>query len=80
LVSGLVRNILLTIILIFFFNLTTTKKVIAIGKSLDDLGFDNPEKSRIPQSDAKSKNELDDLNDSINSMLDAISSDIEKRE
>jgi hypothetical protein len=63
-----------------FFYLTTTKKVIAIGKSLGDLDFDNPEKSRIPQSDAKLKNELDDLSDSINSMLDVILSDIEKRE
>jgi predicted signal transduction protein with EAL and GGDEF domain len=66
--------------LIFVFNRATTKKVIAIGKSLDDLGFDNPKKSRIPQSDAKPKNELDNLSDSINSMLDVISSDIEKRE
>ena len=80
LVSGLVRNILLTIILIFVFYLTTTKKVIAIGRSLGDLDFDNPAKSRIPQNDAKPKNELDDLSDSINSMLDVISSEIAERE
>lgn len=80
LISGLVRNILLAFILIFVFYRTTTKKVIAIGESLRDLDFDNPEKSRIPQSDAKSKNELDDLSDSINSMLDVISSDIRDRE
>ena len=80
LVSSVVRNVLLTIILIFVFNRTTTKRVIAIGKSLDDLEFDNPAKSRISQSGAKSKNELDDLSDSINSMLDVISSDIEENE
>ena len=80
LVSSVVRNVLLTIILIFVFNRTTTKRVIAIGKSLDDLEFDNPAQSRISQSGAKSKNELDDLSDSINSMLDVISSDIEENE
>jgi diguanylate cyclase (GGDEF)-like protein len=80
LLSGLIRNILLAFILICVFYRTTTKKVIAIGESLRDLDFDNPEKSRIPQGDAKSKNELDDLSDSINSMLDVISSDIRDRE
>ena len=80
LVSGLIRNILLAFILIFVFYRTTTKKVIAIGESLRDLDFDNPEKSRIPLSDAKSKNELDDLSDNINSMLDVISTDIRDRE
>lgn len=80
LLSGLIRNILLAVILIFVFYLTTTKKVIAISDSLHDLDFDNPEKSRIPQSDAKSKNELDDLSESINIMLDVISSDIQERE
>lgn len=83
LVSGLIRNILLAVILIFIFYLTMTKKVIAIGESLNSLNFNNPEKSRIPQRDAKSKNELDDLSNSINTMLDVISRDIkelEKRE
>ena len=72
--------VLLAFILIFVFYRTTTKKVIAIGESLRDLDFDNPEKSRIPLSDAKSKNELDDLSDNINSMLDVISTDIRDRE
>ena len=80
LISGLVRNILLAIILIFVFYLTTTKKVIAIGKSLHDLDFDNPEKSRLAKSNARFKNELDDLSDSINSMLDVMSGDINARE
>ncbi len=71
LVLGLIRNILLAVILIFLY-LTTTKKVVAIDASLNNLNFNNPKKSRILQIDATSKNTLDDLSDSIVTMLDAI--------
>ena len=80
LLSGLVRNILLAFILVFVFYRTTTKKVIAIGAALNSLDLDNPLKNRLPQSNTKQKNELDDLGDSINRLLDIIYSDIKKRE
>ena len=80
LLSGLVRNILLAFILVFVFYRTTTKKVIAIGAALNGLDLDNPLKNRLPQSNTKQKNELDDLGDSINRLLDIIYSDIKKRE
>jgi diguanylate cyclase (GGDEF)-like protein len=77
--SGLVRNILLAFILVFVFYRTTTKKVIAIATALNVLDLDNPNKNRIPQINAKQKNELDDLGDSINRLLDIIYRDIKKR-
>lgn len=80
LLSGLVRNILLAFILVFLFYRTTTKKVINIVKALNNLDLDNPSKNRIPNTNTKQKNELDDLGDSINQLLDIVHRDIQKRE
>lgn len=80
LVSGMVRNVLLAFILIFLFYYTTTKKITAISTALQDLDPSKPSSNRIPQLNVEHKNELDDLGDSINQMLEIMSSDIAQRE
>lgn len=80
LVSGMVRNVLLAFILIFLFYYTTTKKITAISTALQDLDPSKPSNNRIPQLNVQHKNELDDLGDSINQMLEIMSSDIAQRE
>lgn len=80
LVSGLVRNILLSFILIFVFYYTMTREVVGISKALVELDLNNPSKSRIPEVNHHKQTELVELGQNINRMLTVISSDIEERE
>ena len=78
-VSGLVRNILLAVALIFVFHHTITKKLVSISDRLTHVDIKNPQR-RIPESSFKKAGELRDLVHTINRMLDTIASDIEVRE
>lgn len=79
-ISGLVRNILLSIILIFVFHHTITKKLVSISKRLANVDIKNPHEHRIPEGSFKKTGELRDLVHTINRMLGIIASDIEERE
>jgi len=79
-VSGLVRNILLSFILIFVFHHTITKKLVAISNRLADVDIKNPHEHRIPEGSFKKTGELRDLVHTVNRMLGIIASDIEERE
>lgn len=80
LVTGLVRNILLSIILIFVFYYSLTKKIVDLSASLQELDLNNPDKSRITGLNHKKQTELVDLGHNINRLLDTISFDIKERE
>lgn len=79
-VSGLIRNILLSFILIFVFHHTITKKLVSISNRLADVDIKNPHEHRIPEGSFKKTGELRDLVHTINRMLGIIASDIEERE
>jgi len=79
-VSGLIRNILLSFILIFVFHHTITKKLVSISSRLADVDIKNPHEHRIPEGSFKKTGELRDLVHTINRMLGIIASDIEERE
>ncbi|MEZ5525902.1 MAG: EAL domain-containing protein [Pseudomonadales bacterium] len=78
--SGVVRNILLSFILIFVFHHTITKKLVAISSRLADVDIKNPHEHRIPEGSFKKTGELRDLVRTVNRMLGIIASDIEERE
>lgn len=79
-VSGLIRNILLSFILIFVFHHTITKKLVSISSRLADVDIKNPHEHRIPEGSFKKTGELHDLVHTVNRMLGIIASDIEERE
>jgi diguanylate cyclase (GGDEF)-like protein len=76
--SGVVRNILLSFILIFVFYYTTTKKIISISNALAQLDINHPDKNRIPEHKGHKHDELTWLVSSINHMLGIIDSDIKE--
>ena len=78
--SGLIRNILLSFILIFVFHHTITKKLVTISSRLADVDIKNPHEHRIPEGSFKKTGELRDLVHTVNRMLGIIASDIEERE
>jgi diguanylate cyclase (GGDEF)-like protein len=80
LVSGVVRNILLSFILIFVFYYTVTKKIIGLSSSLQDLDLNQPSKSQIPAIEQGKQDELVDLGHNINRLLETIAGDIKNRE
>lgn len=79
-ISGLIRNILLSFILIFVFHHTITKKLVSISNRLADVDIKNPHEHRIPEGSFKKTGELHDLVHTVNRMLGIIASDIEERE
>jgi len=78
--SGVVRNFLLSFILIFVFHYTITKKLVLISNRLAVVDIKNPHEHRIPEGSFKKTGELRDLVHTINRMLGIIASDIEERE
>jgi len=78
--SGVVRNFLLSFILIFVFHHTITKKLVSISNRLAVVDIKNPHEHRIPEGSFKKTGELRDLVHTINRMLGIIASDIEERE
>lgn len=77
--SGVVRNFLLSFILIFVFHHTITKKLVSISNRLAVVDIKNPHEHRIPEGSFKKTGELRDLVHTINRMLGIIASDIEER-
>jgi len=76
--AGILRNILLTFILIIVFHQTITKKLVFIGSRLAEVNIKNPLQHRIPEDRFKKGDELGDLAHTVNGMLDIITADTEE--
>lgn len=79
-ISGVVRNFLLSFILIFVFHYSITRKLVSISNRLASVDIKNPHGHRIPEGSFKKTGELRDLVHTINRMLGIIARDIEERE
>lgn len=80
LMSGLARNLLLAIIVLFLFHRIVTKPLFNIATSLGNIDLFRPELNRLPYLRNHNEDELGQLVTSVNQLLSTIDERIKERE